>query len=308
MRYVVLIYHNPESLKVWESLSADERHAGLGVYRALNEDLEASGELVVTPRARPSRPGAGASRPPTAPGCHRRPVRRGQGAPGRVLPAGVRERRTCGRDRGAGARGRPGAGRGAARSGPQRVRGMSTATGFEDLLRELAPQVLTALVRRFGGFDTCEDAVQEALLAAAVQWPVDGLPDNPQGLADHHRVAAADRAVARRHRPQAPRGDGRRDGPAARRAPAGRRRHADAADAVLPPVAHPGLAGGADAARGRRADDRGDRPRVPRAGSRRSRSGSAGPSSGSSPAAGGSGCRRRTSGPSAWPRSCTSCT
>jgi predicted RNA polymerase sigma factor len=58
---------------------------------------------------------------------------------------------------------------------------MSTATGFEGLLRELTPQVLTALVRRFGGFDTCEDAVQEALLAAAVQWPTEGLPDNPKG-------------------------------------------------------------------------------------------------------------------------------
>jgi predicted RNA polymerase sigma factor len=49
------------------------------------------------------------------------------------------------------------------------------------LLRDLAPQVLGALVRRYGGFDTCEDAVQEALLAAATQWPVEGLPDNPKG-------------------------------------------------------------------------------------------------------------------------------
>ncbi|MEV0066825.1 DUF6596 domain-containing protein [Amycolatopsis sp. NPDC050768] len=51
---------------------------------------------------------------------------------------------------------------------------------IEGLLRELAPQVLTALVRRYGGFDTCEDAVQEALLAAAVQWQRDGVPDNPK--------------------------------------------------------------------------------------------------------------------------------
>jgi RNA polymerase sigma factor (sigma-70 family) len=51
----------------------------------------------------------------------------------------------------------------------------------EGLLRDLAPQVLGALVRRYGGFDTCEDAVQEALLAAATQWPADGLPDNPKG-------------------------------------------------------------------------------------------------------------------------------
>ncbi|MET9921558.1 DUF6596 domain-containing protein [Streptomyces sp. NPDC006435] len=59
---------------------------------------------------------------------------------------------------------------------------MSTAHhGAEDLLRELAPQVLGALVRRYGAFDTCEDAVQEALLAAALQWPGEGVPDNPRG-------------------------------------------------------------------------------------------------------------------------------
>ena len=52
---------------------------------------------------------------------------------------------------------------------------------LEDLLRQLAPQVLGALVRRFGHFDTAEDAVQEALLAAAVQWPRDGWPDNSKG-------------------------------------------------------------------------------------------------------------------------------
>ncbi|MFJ1732475.1 RNA polymerase sigma factor [Streptomyces sp. NPDC088254] len=51
----------------------------------------------------------------------------------------------------------------------------------EDLLRELAPQVLGTLVRRYGGFDACEDAVQEALLAAALQWPEAGVPDNPRG-------------------------------------------------------------------------------------------------------------------------------
>jgi RNA polymerase sigma factor (sigma-70 family) len=51
----------------------------------------------------------------------------------------------------------------------------------EDLLRPLAPQVLGALVRRYGHFDLCEDAVQEALLAAAVQWPEDGVPGNPRG-------------------------------------------------------------------------------------------------------------------------------
>jgi RNA polymerase sigma factor (sigma-70 family) len=41
--------------------------------------------------------------------------------------------------------------------------------------------VLGALVRRHGSFDICEDAVQEALLAAAVKWPAEGMPDNPKG-------------------------------------------------------------------------------------------------------------------------------
>ena len=45
----------------------------------------------------------------------------------------------------------------------------------------MAPQVLGALVRRYGNFDLAEDATQEALAAAAVQWPQDGLPENPKG-------------------------------------------------------------------------------------------------------------------------------
>jgi len=55
------------------------------------------------------------------------------------------------------------------------------ATTVEDLLRQLAPQVLGAVVRRYGHFDTAEDATQEALLAAATQWPTGGIPDNPRG-------------------------------------------------------------------------------------------------------------------------------
>ncbi|WP_410637283.1 RNA polymerase sigma factor [Amycolatopsis sp. lyj-346] len=54
-------------------------------------------------------------------------------------------------------------------------------TDVESLLRELAPQVLAALVRRYGDFGTCEDAVQEALLAAYRQWPAEGVPDHPKG-------------------------------------------------------------------------------------------------------------------------------
>jgi len=51
----------------------------------------------------------------------------------------------------------------------------------EDLLRHVAPQVLGAVVRRYGNFDLAEDAVQEALLAAATQWPDGGVPTNPKG-------------------------------------------------------------------------------------------------------------------------------
>ena len=58
---------------------------------------------------------------------------------------------------------------------------MTTDVRIESLLRELAPQALGALVRRYGQFDACEDAVQEALLAAATQWPEEGIPDNPRG-------------------------------------------------------------------------------------------------------------------------------
>jgi len=54
-------------------------------------------------------------------------------------------------------------------------------SSVEDLLRELAPQVLGALVRRSGDFDAAEDAVQEALLAAALHWPQDGVPEEPRG-------------------------------------------------------------------------------------------------------------------------------
>jgi len=51
----------------------------------------------------------------------------------------------------------------------------------EQLLRDLAPQVLGATLRRFRDFAACEDAAQEALIAAASQWPRDGAPQNPRG-------------------------------------------------------------------------------------------------------------------------------
>ena len=51
----------------------------------------------------------------------------------------------------------------------------------ERILRELAPQVLAAVTRRYGRFDLAEDATQEALIAAARQWPAVGVPENPRG-------------------------------------------------------------------------------------------------------------------------------
>jgi RNA polymerase sigma factor (sigma-70 family) len=74
--------------------------------------------------------------------------------------------------------------------------------GSEHLLRELAPQVLGAVIRRFRDFTAVEDAVQEALVAAAVQWPREGLPDNPRAwliqvasrrMTDHVRSEVARR-------------------------------------------------------------------------------------------------------------------
>lgn len=50
----------------------------------------------------------------------------------------------------------------------------------ENLLRELVPEALGAVIRRFHDFAAAEDAVQEALLAAAVQWPGEGIPDSPR--------------------------------------------------------------------------------------------------------------------------------
>jgi RNA polymerase sigma factor (sigma-70 family) len=74
----------------------------------------------------------------------------------------------------------------------------------EALLRELAPQVLGALARRYSDFGACEDAVQEALLAAAVQWQRDGVPANPKGwlitVATRRRTERWRSESARRHR------------------------------------------------------------------------------------------------------------
>jgi len=77
-------------------------------------------------------------------------------------------------------------------------------TRMQHLLRDLAPQVLSAVLRKFRDFSASEDAVQEALLAAATQWPASGVPESPRAwlihvaarrITDHVRAEAA-----RRHR------------------------------------------------------------------------------------------------------------
>ena len=81
---------------------------------------------------------------------------------------------------------------------------MTTDADVEDLLRELAPQVLGATARRFGDFAAAEDAVQEALLAGAVHWTRDGLPPNPRAwliqTASHRMTDHVRSEIARRQR------------------------------------------------------------------------------------------------------------
>ncbi|HWB35938.1 MAG TPA: sigma-70 family RNA polymerase sigma factor, partial [Rugosimonospora sp.] len=84
---------------------------------------------------------------------------------------------------------------------------MDVDRATEDLLRTLAPQVLGALVRRYGMFDACEDATQEALLKAAQRWPAEGVPDNPRGwlvtVASHRLLDELRGDASRRRREMA---------------------------------------------------------------------------------------------------------
>ncbi|MEV0563360.1 sigma-70 family RNA polymerase sigma factor [Dactylosporangium sp. NPDC050588] len=84
---------------------------------------------------------------------------------------------------------------------------MGAVTGLPDLLRECAPQVLAAVVRRYGDFEACEDAVQEALIAAAGRWPETGVPEHPRNwlitVASRRRVELLRNETARRRREEA---------------------------------------------------------------------------------------------------------
>lgn len=140
----------------------------------------------------------------------------------------------------------------------------------EGLLRRCAPQVLGALVRRYGHFYAAEDAVQEALLAAAGQWPSNGVPDNPRGwlikVASRRLTDALRSEDARRQREARAAALTPRDAfvaPAAGGGPGAERgRHTDPALPVLPPRTVGARADRADVAGGRRADHGGDRAGV----------------------------------------------
>src|SRR4026207_1075232 len=62
---------------------------------------------------------------------------------------------------------------------------MSVSHATEQLLRGPAPRVRGGAMRRYGDFAAAEDAVQEALIAAATRWPREGVPDNPRGWLIH---------------------------------------------------------------------------------------------------------------------------
>jgi RNA polymerase sigma factor (sigma-70 family) len=89
----------------------------------------------------------------------------------------------------------------------------------EHLLRELAPQVLGAIARRFRDFSSAEDAVQEAMLAAFTQWPREGVPENPRGwliqVASRRMTDQARSEIARRNRETAAARDAETLAPAA---------------------------------------------------------------------------------------------
>ena len=177
MKYLLLIYGNQEK---WASIPAEEWPEAIAKQDAFNRKYQATGELIGAygladaAAARLVRREGGRRPSPTGPIWRPRSTSRASTcSTARARSARCRSRRTC--------RGqtwsRWSSGRSCTRSSPT----FDRSRGVEDLLRELAPQVLAALVRRYGQFHLCEDASQEALLAAALQWPADGIPENPRG-------------------------------------------------------------------------------------------------------------------------------
>jgi RNA polymerase sigma factor (sigma-70 family) len=81
---------------------------------------------------------------------------------------------------------------------------VSGRVAVEDLLRQLAPQVLGALLRRYGNWEMCEDALQEALFEVSVEWERNGVPEHPRGwlvtVANRRMIDQIRRESARRDR------------------------------------------------------------------------------------------------------------
>src|SRR5262245_29637932 len=155
---------------------------------------------------------------------HRRPVPGVQGVAGGLPGRRCRLGGACARDRRA-SLGRAGTGRhrapaadpGPAGDGPlpaddgrdggmapyRSGRPLTVPADVEGLLRDLAPQVLGVVARRFGDFDAAEDATQEALIAAADHWPRDGVPADPRAWL----VTSATRRLIDQRRSEASRVD-----------------------------------------------------------------------------------------------------
>jgi len=141
------------------------------------------------------------------------------------------------------------AGQSAGGDGRPAAAGPAAAASLDELLRGLAPRVLGAVLRRYGDFDRTEDAVQEALLAAALQWPGEGVPRNPHGWL----VTVATRRLTDQWRSEAARRDREANAaaldPATRPAAGTPSAGAPAADAALT-GSGPSATGGPDAAAG----------------------------------------------------------
>ena len=178
MKYVAMIYGNQAK---WDSFPAEAWPEAIARQEAFNRKYRESGELIGAYGLADAAAAQLVRREGGALAVTDGPYLETKEYLGQLLPARLRQPGAGPGDR----RGHALRGRRPRRTvaGPARVRGgrVSGPTEVEDLLRAYAPQVLGTLVRRYGTFDTCEDAVQEALIAAARQWPAQGIPDNPRG-------------------------------------------------------------------------------------------------------------------------------
>ncbi|HLK40414.1 MAG TPA: sigma factor [Polyangiaceae bacterium] len=172
--------------------AADDLKAHIAFMMTLNKDLRNEGTLV----------GAEGLAPPG----QARVVDRRRRDP----RAGVRHRCTrVGRARSGGQTAQPGdrGARSHERTGRRTVTERLRPSAPERLLRELAPRVLGAVVRRYGDFAAAEDAVQESLVAAATQWSTQGVPDDPRAwlfeVAARKMLDGLRASVSRRRREEA---------------------------------------------------------------------------------------------------------